>query len=280
MKALTLFFLLLAATVTAQVPDPTELQQAASPENLTSEIEQLLGTGEGDIMSGIKDLGLDMAYMVQDMLLDELYKALATAMVYSEPAVEIMKQRQKMKDNSLAREIQKLKKTWKYGQEKVNKIKYQQYKIQYAYAKAMNEAGEWGSSVAPGMADEQIKNMFGDRASVLMYVDESYHPGNNRLKEKYLSKDWDYGTLFIPLGPLNDDAAPKALRAVTKRTGKDVYLSAFERMQLARQLRADGSRRSAGVRRLKEKAGRTFADLRIREQKEKELKYLTGEKGR
>lgn len=272
--------MLLAGTAGAQVPGPGELQQGSSAENLTSEIEQLLGTGESDIMSGIKDLGLDMTYMVQDMLMDELYKALATAMVYSEPAVEIMKQREKMKETTLARELQKLKATWKTGQEKVNKIKYQQYKIQYAYAKAMNEAGEWGSSPTPGKVDEQIKQMFGDRASVLMYVDESYHPGNNRLKEKYLSKDWDYGTLFIPLWPLNDDAAPKALRTMTKRTGKDVYLSAFERMQLARQLRADGSKRSAGVRWLKEKAGRTFAELRTREQKEKEIKYLSGAKGR
>ncbi len=95
---------------------------------IQSEIDQLLRVSESDIMAGLKDAGLDYGELIKEKVMDEVIKGIADATVLAPIATEIMEQYQKQKNKDLAKTIEKLKRTWKDGQERINKVRYQDFK--------------------------------------------------------------------------------------------------------------------------------------------------------
>lgn len=260
------------------IPDASQLEagRAANTEDVTALIDELLGvgSGSGDIMGGIKDLGIDFMYLAQEKALDEVFKAIAQGTVYALPATKIMALRQKLKDNSLSRQLQKLEAVWKHGQEKMNKINYQKYKVGYRKSKEMNAPGTAIiERISNTVIDSDLESFWGDRVSVVSLIDGSTAADNVALKKKYLGNDWDWNHVVIPLNEVQEDASLKALNQVIKRQGKSVYTTPYERMQLQKQLRTEVSRRKSKVGQIRTKTNAVFDELRLKELRQKESHY-------
>ena len=133
--------ILLASIAHAQMPSAHQVPAGnRGSEVIQSEIDRLLTVSERDIMAGLKDVGVDYGELVKEKVMDELIKGFANMSIVAPAATKIMDLYQKEKNKNLARAIEKLKGTWKDGQERINKIRYQDFKVRYAYQQAMNKA--------------------------------------------------------------------------------------------------------------------------------------------
>jgi len=232
---------LLVGPVQAQMPSPDEIPVGnRSSEVIQSEIDQLLRLSESDIMAGLKDAGLDYGELIKEKVMDELVKGIADATMFAPIATEIMEQYQKQKNKDLAKAIEKLKRTWKDGQERINKIRYQDFKVKYAYQQAMNKAP---ADVLRGTrrqaVDESVKALWTDGLPVAITIT---NPVNARLMNEeidtYYPND-DLGWTVLASARSNllvDDKTLRAKLALVEKQGQTAYLSPADRLRLLREI--------------------------------------------
>ncbi len=226
----------------AQMPAPGQLPTGnRGSDVIQSEIDQLLRVSERDIMAGLKDAGIDVGALLTEKLKDELVKALADAAVLAPAAGKILTAYQNQKNKDLAKAIEKLKDTWKDGQQRINKVRYQDFKVKYAYQQAMNKAP---AEVLRGnrrqAVDESIANLWTDGVPIAVTITD---PVNARLLKEEIDAryppDQDIGWTVLASARstlLADDKTLKAKLALIAKQGQTTYLSPADRLRLLREI--------------------------------------------
>jgi hypothetical protein len=245
MKKRTLYWVwlgCLAGTANAQMPSANAIPTGNRGSNvIQSEIDQLLRVSESDIMAGLKDAGLDYGELIKEKVMDEVVKGIADATVLAPIATEIMEQYQKQKNKNLAKAIEKLKRTWKDGQERINKVRYQDFKVKYAYQQAMNKAPMDVMQGTRRLAiDESVKALWTDGLPVAITITD---PTNARLMKEDIDArypaDQDIGWTVLASARsslLADDKTLKAKMALVEKQGQTAYLSPADRLRLLREI--------------------------------------------
>lgn len=244
MKKLTLYGLwlgLIAATANAQMPSANALPTGnRGSEVIQSEIDQLLRVSESDIMAGLNDAGLDYGALIQEKIMDEIVKGVANMSMLAPAATTIMNQYQKQKNKDLAKSIEKLKRTWKDGQERINKVRYQAFKVKYAYQQAMNKAPvDVLRGTRRQAVDESVKALWTDGLPVAITITD---PLNARLMREDIDALYpndDTGWIVLASARsslLADDKTLKAKMKLVEKQGKTAYLSPADRLRLLREI--------------------------------------------
>ena len=198
-------------------------------------------------MAGLAEAGVDMGALIAEKVKDELVKGLADLAVLAPAAEKIMSVYQRQKNKDLAKAIEKLKETWKDGQERVNKIRYQDFKVKYAYQQAMNKAP---SDVLRGgyrqAVDKSIEALWTDCLPVAITITD---PVNARLMKEEIDSQYpndDTGwTVFASSRSnlLADDKTLKAKMALVEKQGQTAYLSPADRLRLLREIAIESKAR-------------------------------------
>ncbi|MCX6212792.1 hypothetical protein [Spirosoma sp.] len=245
MKKRTLYWVwfgCLAGTANAQMPSANAIPTGNRGSNvIQTEIDQLLRVSESDIMAGLKDAGLDYGELIKEKVIDEVVKGIADATVFAPIATEIMEQYQKQKNKDLAKAIEKLKSTWKDGQERINKVRYQDFKVKYAYQQAMNKAPlDVMQGTRRQAIDESVKALWTDGLPVAKTITD---PVNARLMKEEIDArypaDQDIGWTVLASARsslLADDKTLKAKMALVEKQGQTAYLSPGDRLRLLREI--------------------------------------------
>lgn len=233
---------LLTSAAHAQMPSASQVSTGnRGSEVIQSEIDQLLTVSEQDIMAGLKDAGIDYGELIKEKVMDELMKGIANMSVLAPAATKIMDAYQKEKNKDLAKAIEKLKKTWKDGQERINKIRYQDFKVKYAYQQAMNKApvdvlrGQRRQAV-----NESIDALWTDGLPVAITITD---PVNARLMKEEIDAryppDQDIGWTVLASARstlLADDKILQAKMNLVEKQGQTAYLSPADRLRLLREI--------------------------------------------
>lgn len=251
---LTGWGLLALSTVQAQnyVPGAGDLRNGpASQRELEQAIDQLLGENELAIMSGLTDPGVDWGSIMAEKVLDEVYKGVAEATVFSAPAVTVMEMRYKQKQEALTKELRKLTALMKDGMGRVGKLRYQNLKLRIAYQKAMNElpAG-WEQSGRMTDAQAAMKGLYGNTVNL---INDYYGKAEieKLLKEQYPG-EVGYALFATSAGGLADTKMLEAKLALAKKGGRLTYLSPYERLELIRETRREALKRQNGIIRMRQ----------------------------
>lgn len=233
---------ILVGTAHAQMPSANQVPVGnRGSEVIQSEIDQLLKVSEQDIMAGLKDAGIDYAELIVEKVKDEAVKLLADAAILAPAAEKIISKYHNEKNKKLAREIEKLKKTWKDGQERINKIRYQDFKVKYSYQQAMNKApvdvmrGQRRQAV-----NESIDGLWTDGLPVAITITD---PVNARLMKEEIDAryppDYDIGWTVLASARstlLADDKVLQAKMKLVEKQGQTAYLSPADRLRLLREV--------------------------------------------
>ncbi|RYF74363.1 MAG: hypothetical protein EOO39_08770 [Cytophagaceae bacterium] len=244
MKKRTLYWIwlgCLAGTANAQMPSVNAIPTGNRGSSvIQSEIDQLLRVSESDIMAGLKDAGLDYGELIKEKVMDEVVKGIADATVFAPIATVIMEQYQKQKNKDLAKAIEQLKRTWKDGQERINKVRYQDFKVKYAYQQAMNKAPmDVMQGTRRQAIDESVKALWTDGLPVAITVT---NPANAKLMKedidaRYPNEDIGWTVLASARSSLlADDKTLKAKMALVDKQGQTAYLSPADRLRLLREI--------------------------------------------
>ena len=233
---------LLTGTAQAQMPSANQVPTGnRGSEVIQSEIDRLLSISEQDVMAGLKDAGIDYGELMKEKVMDELIKGVANMSVLAPAATKIMDVYQNQKNKDLAKAIEKLKKTWKDGQERINKIRYQDFKVKYAYQQAMNKApvdvlrGQRRQAV-----NESIDALWTDGLPVAITITD---PVNARLMKEEIDAryppDQDIGWTVLASARstlLADDKVLQAKMKLVEKQGQTTYLSPADRIRLLREV--------------------------------------------
>lgn len=228
-------------TACAQMPAANALPAGNRGSDLIqSEIDQLLQVSENDIMAGLKDAGIDVGALMKEKIMDELMKSIADATVYAPIATEILEEYQRQKNKSLAQAIQKLKQTWQDGQQRINKIRYQDFKVKYAYQQAMTKAPvDVLRGTQRQAVDKSVKALWTDGLPVAITITD---PVNARLMKEEIDANYpndDIGWTVLASARSNllvDDKALRAKLTLVDKQGQTAYLSPADRLRLLREV--------------------------------------------
>ncbi|RYC66500.1 hypothetical protein [Spirosoma sordidisoli] len=251
---LTGWGLLALSTALAQnsVPGTGDLRTGpATQRDLEQAIDQLLGENEQAIMSGLTDPGMDWGSILVEKLLDEVYKGVAEATVFSVPAVKIMEMRNKQKQEALTKELRKLTVLMKDGVERTNKLRYQNLKLRVAYQKAMNELPTgWEQNGRMPDAQKVMKALYGNTVNL---INDYYGKAEieKLLKDQYPG-EVGYALFATSAGGLADTKTLEAKLALAKKGGRLTYLSPYERLELIRETRREALKRQNGLIRMRQ----------------------------
>lgn len=232
---------LVAGPTYAQMPSANALPTGnRGSEVIQSDIDQLLRVAENEIMAGLNDAGLDYGELIKEKVMDEIVKGIAKLSVVAPLATTIMDEYQKQKNKDLAKAIEQLKQTWKDGQERINKVRYQAFKVKYAYQQAMNKApvdvlrGTHRQAV-----DESVKALWTDGLPIAMTITD---PVNARLMKEeidayYPNDNVGWAVLASARSKiLGDDKTLKAKMDLIEKQGQTAYLSPADRLRLLREI--------------------------------------------
>lgn len=131
---LVVFLLVSVGELMAQGPLPapgTLVPTERSSDEVTSEIDNLLKVGAGDIMNGIEGYGLNWGEAIKQKVMDEIFKAIADAVVLAPAAEKILSAYQATKNSDLASAIDAVKTTVKVAMSTQLKVRYQNYKVKF-----------------------------------------------------------------------------------------------------------------------------------------------------
>lgn len=217
---------------------------------LQAEIDKVLGMTESKIKQGIIDPGVDLANLMVNKALDEMIKALANSVVVAPAAQKIMSVYQKTKDKRLVKKLASLRDVWKDGQERLNKLNYQDFKLRYEWSKHHNEENKAvKDSRIKGMESQMTKDIWGTQVSA---IDQTYDNGGatSKLIKKYLDKgdgDMGYYNLVIINGTLGNTKVIEARNQFATSKGKPVFLSPYERLKLQQKSLEEAKQRHADL---------------------------------
>jgi hypothetical protein len=210
---------------------------------LQHEIESLLGDSETTLMQGLTDPGVDWGRLATEKLLDETIKAVASSAVLAPAAEKIMSLYYKKKQQQLANELGKLRQVMKDGQARLNKIRYQAFKVKAEHRKAFTEAGPAVKSSPHGVeAEAALKALYGNGSSLMAQFDGE---GTARI----LHEDFDafrggkstlgYDAFLTAYAALGNADAERAKLAVARTESKLAYASPYQRLVMLRSTRRD-----------------------------------------
>lgn len=242
---------------------------------IQSEIDNLLGMTESKIKQGIVNPGVDLANLAVNRALDEMIKALASSVVLAPVAEKIMSIYQKTKDKRLVKKLASLRAVWKDGQERINKLQYQNFKLRYEWAKTHNEEGKsLQESSIKTMAKSSTKEIYG---SQIQAINQTYDQGPiSKLVERYLDKNGENTTFFnlaIIMGELNEGKVYKDRVAFLEQKGKGVFLSPYERLKLQQKQLKEAKQRHGDLANL---GNRVAAPVRYYQMAEAEQALRSG----
>lgn len=232
---------------TIDVLGPGQLQGGLSTDpELQAEIDKILGMNESKIKRGIVDPGVDLANLLINKALDEMIKAIADAVVVAPAAEKIMSIYQKTKDKRLVKKLASLREVWKDGQERLNKLNYQDFKLRYEWAKHHNEENTAiRRSPIKGIETQLTKDIWGTQISA---IDQTYDNGGptSKLIKNYLDKnneDMGFYNLVVINGTLGSTKLIEARNKFEAAKGKPVFLSPYERLMLQQKSLAEAKQR-------------------------------------
>lgn len=227
----------------------TQLQPSMPMEDqeLLNEIDKVLGMTESKIKKGIVDPGVDLVGLAVNKALDEMIKAIADAVVVAPAAEKIMSIYQKTKDKRLVEKLASLREVWKDGQERINKLNYQNFKLRYEWATQHNEENKAiKSSSIKGLSNKMAKDIWGTEVAVIQDIyDKGGKSTGDRLAKQYINKgreDFPYYNLSI-LMTLGGTDLIKARDAFSVSKGKSIFLSPYERLKLQQKSLAEAKER-------------------------------------
>jgi hypothetical protein len=245
------FFLGLGLTASAlaqsvpDVPNRHDLRPNApfSTLELQREIESLLGDSEMTLMQGLVDPGVDWGRLATEKLLDETIKAVASSAVLAPAAEKIMSLYYKKKQQRLADELGKLRQVMKDGQARLNKIRYQAFKVKAEHRKAFTKAGPALKSSPHGVeAEAALKALYGNGSDVMAQFDGAE-------TARILREDFDafrggkstlgYDAFLTAYAALGNGDAERAKLVVARTESKLAYASPYQRLVLLRSARRD-----------------------------------------
>lgn len=219
---------------------PAEVMANNPPDQvLQAEIDKVLGMTESKIKEGIVDPGIDLANLAVNKALDELIKGIADAVVLAPAAEKIMSAYQRIKDNRLVSKLASLRSVWKDGQERLNKLNYQDFKIRYEWATQHNGENKAILGSAVKDAEQQLtKGLYGSYVTAMESIYERGTKGSGlRLARQYLNKgadDFPFYNITV-LRTLQDNSLIKARNTFAASKGKAIFLSPYERLRLQLQ---------------------------------------------
>ena len=207
------------------------------PDNpaLQAEIDKILGMSESKIKAGIVDPGVDVASLAINKAIDKIVKKIADAVVVAPAAEQIMSAYEKLKAKKLVKKLTSLRQVWKDGQERLNKLNYQDYKLRYEWAMQHNQENEAiAGSKIKGIESQLTKDIWGTQIGA---IGQTYDNGGptSKLVERYLNKGTDdmaFYNLSLILGTLGSTDLIKARNKFALSKGKPVFLSPYERLKL------------------------------------------------
>lgn len=218
---------------------------------LQAEIDKVLGMTESKIKQGIVDPGVDLANLAVNKALDEMIKAIASSVVLAPAAEKIMSVYQKTKDQRLVKKLASLRAVWKDGQERLNKLNYQNFKLRYEFAQQHNqENGAIKNSQIKGIESRMTDEIWDTQVKA---IDQTYDNGGptSKLIKKYLDKgkddDMGYYNLVILLSTLGPTDLIKARNKFSVSKGKPVFLSPYERLKLQQRSLAEAKQQHADL---------------------------------
>lgn len=252
LKMHTLWLSLICYPTQAQMPTASQIPVGNQEGNvLQLEIDRLLRVSEQDIMAGLTDPGVDIGTLITEKIMDELIKGVADLAVLAPAAEKIMSAYQHEKNQNLAKSIEKLKHTWKDGQERINKIRYQDFKVKYAFQQAMNKApvdvlrGSYRQAV-----NESVNALYSDGIPVATTVMD---PLNARLMRQEIDPNYpgdDTGWVVLASARsslLGDDKTLKAKMQLIDKQGQTTYLSPSDRIRLLREIAQESKARRTTI---------------------------------
>ena len=245
---------------------------------LQAEIDKVLGMTESKIKKGIVDPGVDVMNLMVNKALDEMIKAIADAVVVAPAAEKIMSIYQKTKDKRLVKKIASLRQVWKDGQERLNKLNYQDFKLRYEWALQHNQENEAiKESSIKGIESQMTKNIWG---SQIRAIEQTYDNGGptSKMIKKYLDKgkdDMGYYNLVIINGSLGQTTLIKARNQFEASKGKPVFLSPYERLKLQQKSLAEAKERHADLVSYGRKVAATVNYYRLAESEQAQRSMLS-----
>ncbi|MFD2935419.1 hypothetical protein [Spirosoma flavum] len=218
---------------------------------LQGEIDKVLGMTESKIKKGIVDPGVDLVNLAVNKALDEMIKAIADAVVVAPAAEKIMSIYQKTKDKRLVKKLASLRTVWKDGQERLNKLNYQDFKLRYEWALQHNDQNKAIKESSIKQIESQItKNI---RGTEIYVIDQSYDNGGptSKMIKRYLDKGKNEDVAFynnsIVMGTLGSTDIIKARNAFSVSKGKPVFLSPYDRLKLQQKSLAEAKQHHADL---------------------------------
>lgn len=218
---------------------------------LQSEIDKVLGMTESKIKKGITDPGVDLVNLAVNKALDEMIKAIADAVVLAPAAEKIMSIYQKTKDKRLVKKLASLREVWKDGQERLNKLNYQNFKLRYEFAQQHNEENKAiKNSQIKGIESQMTGKIWDTQVNA---IDQTYDNGGptSKLIKKYMDKgkddDMGYYNLVILLSTLGPTDLIKARNKFSVSKGKPVFLSPYERLKLQQKSLAEAKQQHSDL---------------------------------
>ena len=230
---------------------PNQLQggMLTDPE-LQREIDKILGMSESKIKDGIIDPGVDLANLMINKALDEMIKAIADAVVVAPAAEKIMSIYQKTKDKRLVKKLSSLRDVWKDGQERLNKLNYQNFKLRYEWALQYNQENKAvKTSLIKNMERQLTKDIWGTQIGAIEQIYDNGGP-TSKLIRRYLDKGQDdlaFYHLSIINGTLGSTDLIKERNKFEASKGKPVFLSPYERLKLQQKSLEEAKQRHANL---------------------------------
>lgn len=222
------------------VPGRNELRSNApvSTQQLQREIETLLGDSESSLMEGLVDPGIDWGRVATEKLLDETIKAVASSAVLAPAAEKIMSLYYRKKQQRLTEELGKLRQVMKDGQARLNKIRYQAFKIKAEHRKAYTEEGPaLRNSPHRAGAEAALKALYGNGSGVMAQFDGTE-------TARILREDFDafrggkstlsYDVFLTAYSALGNTDAERAKLTVARTESKVAFASPYQRLTLLR----------------------------------------------
>lgn len=230
---------------------PNQLQggMPTDPE-LQREIDKILGMSESKIKNGIIDPGVDLANLMINKALDEMIKAIADAVVVAPAAEKIMSIYQKTKDKRLVKKLASLRDVWKDGQERLNKLNYQNFKLRYEWALQYNQENKAvKTSPIKNMERQLTKDIWGTQIGAIEQIYDNGGP-TSKLIRRYLDKGQDdlaFYHLSIINGTLGSTDLIRERNKFEASKGKPVFLSPYERLKLQQKSLEEAKQRHADL---------------------------------
>ena len=200
--------------------------------NLERDLDNLLTMSWNELKDGITGYGINIAKAISMQVLDELVESIANATVFAPIATEIMAAYEKIKSNSLAESIIRVKSVMRDALSRQLKLRYQAYKVAFEKRRAHQQPDDViANSITEQQTQAGMDELYGGYAGVM---NEFYNsPEKNALVN---ADDPNMGyALFQSSAGLADNTMVKARLALANERStatEAIAVSPYERIRM------------------------------------------------